>query len=551
MVATNSAGTLIYEGVMPLCKTYITIFLGYCVARMGYFPQSASKGASQVSMNLALPCLIFSNIVPAFTPSNISAIGPLMLLALVYIVVGCLFGFFIREICFIPKNFWYGIVVCTALSNWGNLPTSIVESVTAHPPFNGTTDVQLGISFVSIFVMVFNIIFWVGAVNVLRWDYLPNVPQGEEAMQRILWTEKPIGGLIHRWLFQNRVGRTSERKRSADESSSSKHPLSINEKDNEVEVSSHPEMLEAGDIPQGGRAVDPVRLAPRVTRQSVAAHNPPKTTPTQSPNLYSSTSSEITLQHPATQLETSSPSKWGHLLPAWFLKTIRTSSVIITPVTIALVVSLPVSVIQPLKALFTDATASGGPDWTGPDGSPPLNFVMETATFVGELCIPLSLIILGASFARMSIPKRLGALPIPAMLLVTLAKEVFVPIVGIFLTQTFVARGLIPKENLAQRFVAIFLSGTPTAVKQPTGRCESICTRRSPGYTHCVSGYPIHIHDHFINGFDSDRAVAFVGIIDDLALVQTFGSMEIRSVTVGSEGFIMILEARRAAETYK
>lgn len=52
------------------------------------------------------------------------------------------------------------------------------------------------------------------------------------------------------------------------------------------------------------------------------------------------------------------------------------------------------------------------------------------ATFVGGLCIPLSLIILGASFARMSIPKRLSTLPIPAMIMVTLSKEVLVPVVG-------------------------------------------------------------------------------------------------------------------------
>lgn len=53
-----------------------------------------------------------------------------------------------------------------------------------------------------------------------------------------------------------------------------------------------------------------------------------------------------------------------------------------------------------------------------------------SASFVGALCIPLSLIILGASFARVSVPKQISKLPIPAMILVTLSKEVLVPIVG-------------------------------------------------------------------------------------------------------------------------
>jgi len=72
-------------------------------------------------MNLALPALIFSSIVPAFTPSNVSAIGPLALLAIVYILTGLLCGLAIRELCYVPRNFWQGIVVASGLSNWSSL----------------------------------------------------------------------------------------------------------------------------------------------------------------------------------------------------------------------------------------------------------------------------------------------------------------------------------------------------------------------------------------------------------------------------------------------
>jgi predicted permease len=91
------------------------------LARKDLFPQAASKGVSQVTMNIALPALIFSNIVPAFTPSNVSAIGPLALIAVVYVLLGFLFGYLIREVCYVPRNFWQGIIVATGLSNWGNL----------------------------------------------------------------------------------------------------------------------------------------------------------------------------------------------------------------------------------------------------------------------------------------------------------------------------------------------------------------------------------------------------------------------------------------------
>ncbi|KAJ3933344.1 MAG: auxin efflux carrier [Lentinula lateritia] len=486
MLATNSAGFLIYEGVMPLLKTYIAIFIGYVVARTGLFPPAASRSSSQLTMNVALPCLIFSNIVPAFTPSNISAIGPLMLLAVIYIFVGFASGLIIREICFVPRNFWQGIIIAAGMSNWGNLPTSVVQSVTAHAPFNGTTDVELGVSFVSIFIMVYHIFFWVfGAAASLQWDFLPDVPQGEEAMRRVKWNEKPIGGLLYRWLYQQTQEEERRLKSAAffgkmkgfignKENLGSKSRNSLEQEKIEEDISSCPEMLEAGTARiQQQKSVDPdVQLARRVSKisphpaqlpQHQSQFNSASASRTQSHNCSETT---LPLEENLDGTVTHNTSKWERLFPSWFAKAIKSISVIITPVTITLAISLPVSVIQPLKALFTDATASGGPDWTGPDGSPPLNFIMDTATFVGGLCIPLSLIILGASFARMSIPKRLSTLPIPAMIMVTLSKEVLVPVVGIFLTQTFVNKGLIPKENLAQRFVAIFLSGTPTAVKK-------------------------------------------------------------------------------------
>ncbi|KAJ3800764.1 auxin efflux carrier [Lentinula aff. detonsa] len=475
MTAMNSASFLIYEGVMPLLKTYITIFIGFIVARAGLFPPAASRSSSQLTMNVALPCLIFSNIVPAFTPSNISAIGPLMLLAVIYILVGFVSGLIIREICFVPRNFWQGIIICAGMSNWGNLPTSVVQSVTAHAPFNGTTDVELGVSFVSIFIMVYHIFFWVfGAAASLQWDFLPDVPQGEEANKRVRWNEKPIGGLVYR-LFRLHSQTEDGKGRNPTEffgrmkrlivnkdKSSLKKSDSLDEKKCEQDVFPCPDLLEAGAAePYREESIDPdVQLARRVSRVSASAPFQPQLLSNSASLIHSHDSSETTLP-----LAHNTP-KWERFFPSWFVRTLKSISVIITPVTIALAISLPVSVIQPLKALFTDATASGGPDWTGPDGSPPLNFIMDTATFIGELCVPLSLIILGASFARMSIPKRLSTLPIPAMILVMLSKEVLVPVIGIFLTQAFVAKGLIPKENLAQRFVAIFLSGTPTAVNQ-------------------------------------------------------------------------------------
>lgn len=133
-----SAGVLIYSGFMPLIKTYVLLVLGayclltlltrfaalicgYVLVKMDMFPPAASRGLSIISMNIALPALIFANIVPSFTPQNVSALGPVILIASIYMFSGFLMGIVIREICYVPRNFWQGIVIMTGMSNWGNL----------------------------------------------------------------------------------------------------------------------------------------------------------------------------------------------------------------------------------------------------------------------------------------------------------------------------------------------------------------------------------------------------------------------------------------------
>jgi auxin efflux carrier family protein len=97
------------------------MLFGYMLAKKDMFPPTASRGASQVTMNISLPALIFANVVPAFTAQNVSAIGPIMLLAFIYIIIGFVFGLLIREVCYVPRNFWQGIIVLCGMSNWGNL----------------------------------------------------------------------------------------------------------------------------------------------------------------------------------------------------------------------------------------------------------------------------------------------------------------------------------------------------------------------------------------------------------------------------------------------
>ena len=106
---------------------------------------------------------------------------------------------------------------------------------------------------------------------------------------------------------------------------------------------------------------------------------------------------DYTYHQPAT------PAPSIHRIP-WSRKLLKFVERFITPVTIAILVAVPCSLVLPLKALFTPVDG-----WTGtripnaPNGDPPLGFILQTTLFLGGMSVPTSLILLGASFARLKV----------------------------------------------------------------------------------------------------------------------------------------------------
>lgn len=70
----------------------------------------------------------------------------------------------------------------------------------------------------------------------------------------------------------------------------------------------------------------------------------------------------------------------------------------------SVIAGLLFSLIQPMKALMVDTDG-----WTGsrmpnaPDDNPPLFFLLDTAAYLGALTVPLGLMLLGSSFARLKV----------------------------------------------------------------------------------------------------------------------------------------------------
>jgi auxin efflux carrier family protein len=255
---------------------------------------------------------------------------------------------------------------------------AVVLSVTQQAPFNPVTDPQrklsricfimsrltwwatVGVSFVSIFIVSYHLVFWVcGAAHSLSWDYLPGIPQGEDAERRYSWKEKPFGRLVARYVLRSRLvpspnvdNRLKEENPSNLEKGEDKqsNPKSVSDKDSEL-LSAEPSL--------------DVQLVRRMSRLSSASQQMQQAplTPKSEQSSVTETEDEIPFHAPITSL---------------IMRSLRPLSTVLTPVTIAIAIALPIALVDDLKALFVDISSTGGPDWKGPDGKPPLAFIIDT-----------------------------------------------------------------------------------------------------------------------------------------------------------------------------
>lgn len=232
----------------------------------------------------------------------------------------------------------------------------------------------VGVSFVSIFIVSYHLVFWVGgAARSLSWDYLPGVPQGREAERHYTWKEKPIGGLIARYIL--RIDVSNESAPGSEKTEVGPMSEKMTEKAEDIEAQAQ-NMAARPTVEDLAYDNDPdIQLARRTSRLSVTSYRSrhPSTAhgvsssqpPAPPPSLLSEHSDHSDAQPPPSFL-----TRLGHIL--------HPLSAAVTPITCSLAISLPIALIVDLKALFVNVQDQGGPYFHGPDGNPPLAFVMDT-----------------------------------------------------------------------------------------------------------------------------------------------------------------------------
>ncbi|KAE8540514.1 hypothetical protein D1P53_003461 [Cryptococcus gattii VGV] len=432
---TSATGVIIYKAFAPTIKIMICITIGFVLTKKGLFAPANAKGVNILSLNVGLPALVFGSMISAFTSENIKAFGSLILIAVLYMILGFICAWFVREFFFVPPDFRYGILVMGTLSNWGNLPTAVVQTLAKSAPFDPDTDVELGVAYIAKDKKAKK----EDDINDEKLEEIAKGISSPEAETHKSKTsidfdergEEP-SEMIQRARFAG--GADVARKKSR---ASSFH--SMMETTRSIPATAP---LDASGI------AEPCLVPSTINRDHILPVDSRRIEPCQ-------------YHHPVTPAPSIHKPSWGQRL-------LKLAREFVMPLTVAIILGIICSVISPIKALFVPVDG-----WSGtripyaPDGKPPLSFITDTANFLGGMSIPAGLILLGASFGRLKMPKKWSDIPVGAIIAMTAFKMIIIPVFGVFVVQAFRDdTGLYPREDKMRTFVSILLAGTPAAVNQ-------------------------------------------------------------------------------------
>ncbi|CAE6481750.1 hypothetical protein ACGC1H_001156 [Rhizoctonia solani] len=457
-------GTLIWISAKPLLKLVINTSFGYFLTKADLFSAPAARGAGQVLLNIFMPSLLFSKIVPGYTAQNIVALGPLILVACIYQLYGLVIAWITRKIFWVPRRFHSGILAAGIWSNWGDLPTAVIMSMTASAPFS-PGDSDIAVAYLSAFILVFFVtLFPFGGSRIIENDYLDKsapvdadeeIPESASSRLRRRWERLQVA-------IQNRRGVVTSsdvEKSPTTEEDEKVSGIATPQQKLSRHVSLNPSEPTAYNGPDGGQSTRPpsahVSPAPTVVEGILNTMSP---NPKDAPQVASAPTEAESIPTKVA------PSRLTRVLMSTraFLRSLA------SPATITMVVSFVVALVPQLKALFIMPPAGSNVHiHPAPDGLPPLNIIMDTATFIGNASVPLGLICLGSALARLEAPKPISRAPLGAITLFSILKMVLGPVFGVLVVEALTHHtSLIDPSDKVLRFVCIYFAGVPTATTQ-------------------------------------------------------------------------------------
>ncbi|KAJ7286530.1 auxin efflux carrier [Mycena rebaudengoi] len=413
-------------------------YRGFVVTKLDLFPQAAAGGMGQIILNIAQPCLMFSRIVPAFTAQNISALGPIMLIAAMYQAIGVGIALITKQFFWVPHRFRWGIFVVGGWGNYGDISTPIALSIMGAAPFNGAGDQALSVAYISAMTFYYMITFFpLGGHKLIALDF--KGPDIDSDSSRDEFRRRHFA--IFSW-FPKTIARIFRSKNLTG--------------DGEVHS---PSERKLPDVEVYTTAENEIGTATYLASSAAAS-----STASLNFGRFLKVAGDSELELPTTpkrQSQVLAPSRGRRI----WRRMVAFTKDVCAPSSISVIIALPIAVVPALKGLFI--AVDNSPIHPGPDGLPPLSFLFQAAIFIGAASVPLGLVCLGSALARLEIPRgQLNKLPVGAITSIAVGRMIVTPVLGVLLTKGLVHGGIIPKEDKVLQFVSLIFSCIPSGVNQ-------------------------------------------------------------------------------------
>lgn len=433
---------------------------GFVLARKNVLSIETSRNLSDFVVSVALPGLTFGKIVSNISYKDLKNIGLMIFVEVLVIISGSVFGFGMNYITGNPKYFYYGLIIAAAYTNVGDLPIAFIQGIPSIIFSN--SEVDRGVAYICIqgFTQL-TTIFNLGLLHVIGLDFPEDETDTVKEYQKddSSDTASNTGVVVSSDEITNYNSNNNNEKSNFN--GNVKNKTNFNEaKDCKNESFSSNCENGADNVTQNSTSLS--RTASnsiRKRRMSIA--NSLANNEEQMHDIINEYS-EVNRTYIDDNLDSLSLGK-----PKSRFKVTPLSLIMFVlknfkrPASIATIAGMVVALVPWLKALFVPFDKVNYPD--APDHNPPLHFILDTATFIGNAEVPLGLLILGGTLGRLQIAEISRSVKIVAFIL-TIIKLVVLPIVGLAWMNEF--NKLNWFDSKVEYFISILSWGLPGMTTQ-------------------------------------------------------------------------------------
>ncbi|KAK9686807.1 Protein M3, partial [Basidiobolus ranarum] len=191
-----STKDVIWMALKPILKLLINAAGGFALARAGIITPASAKILSKIIVNLLLPSLLISKLVPHLDIAEIANMGISILVLVTYILIGLVGGLIMKCFLPLPEGFKGGFVSMNVWGNFADLPLAVLMSIGNSPPFLPGESAK-GSAYTAMFYVVFNFTLFVcGGSTIIEGDFnkpdilpetipMPEIVKSDEACPKI------------------------------------------------------------------------------------------------------------------------------------------------------------------------------------------------------------------------------------------------------------------------------------------------------------------------------------------------------------------------------